>query len=104
VQEAEEGDEEVEVDQTVRIHTFTTALHTLHHCVGLMRCLVQQTISSAAASSLCLVHRLIANLACSRVYTCCYCVDMQDDKYLKFYEQFGRNIKMGITEDATNRK
>ncbi len=30
-------------------------------------------------------------------------VDDKDDPYLKFWEAFGKNIKLGIIEDAPNR-
>jgi Hsp90 protein len=117
LQEAEEGEDEVEVDQTVRISFSQQLLHTLHYpvdyCVVLCsRQYLQLLLSFFIAAAIVapqykqsVVYRLIATLFLRlRSHLFCCCVDMQDDKYLKFYEQFGRNIKMGITEDATNRK
>ena len=30
--------------------------------------------------------------------------DLDKDNFKKFYEQFGKNLKLGIHEDSTNRK
>ena len=54
--------------------------------------------SSSQAKSVAFADAL-RHTACSAML-----LQSQDDKYLQFYEQFGRNLKMGITEDNANRR